>query len=188
MHGLPLLSLSAAQISSTIAVNLQSHFNTLQTFLPSILSSPTGGTIVTISSVLGHLGAAHLTDYTATKAGLLALHASLRAELATTYRTQGGDKVRTILVAPGQLATRLFEGLETPSPFFGPVLAPVELAREIVRLVDAGVSGEIRLPLYARFIGLIGILPPGLQAVARWVSGVDGAMAGMRRGKVKHGE
>lgn len=183
MHGLPLLSLSSSQISTTIAVNLQSHFNTLQTFLPSILKSPQGGTIVTVSSVLGYLGAAHLSDYTATKAGLLALHASLVAELRTTYWSQGGHKVKTICVAPGQLATRLFEGLKTPWPFFGPVVEPVELAREIVRMIDSGNSGEIRLPLYARFINFMGILPPGLKSAARRISGMDRAMAQMAREK-----
>lgn len=181
MHGRPLLSLTPAQISSTINVNLVAHFNTLHAFLPSLLASPSGGTVVTVASVLGKLGAAHLSDYTAAKAGLLALHASLTAELQSTYAGRGGERVRTVLVAPGQLATPLFAGLAPPSPFFGPVVEPVELARAIVRVVDAGASAEIALPLYARWIAWMGVLPPGLRRVARWASGVDAAMQGMAR-------
>jgi len=41
-------------------VNLLSNYHTVQTFLPGMLSRPGGGTIVTISSVLGYLGCASL--------------------------------------------------------------------------------------------------------------------------------
>lgn len=53
-----------------------------------------GGHIVTVSSVLGHLGAANLSAYTASKAALMAYHASLAAELR-----QSAPAVKTILVA-----------------------------------------------------------------------------------------
>lgn len=159
---------------------MRAHFNTLQVFLPAILKTSNGGAVVTIASVLGKLGAAYLSDYTASKAGLIALHKSLAAELNTVYKKQGGDRVQTVLVTPGQLATKLFDGLETPSAFFGPVVEPVVLAREVIRKLDTGTSGEISLPLYARFISILEILPPGLQLLARWVSGVDTAMAGMQ--------
>ena len=143
-----------------------------------MLSSECGGTIVTISSVLGKLGASHLSDYTAAKAGLIALHRSLRAELSSSSASEGAENIRTILVTPGQLSTSLFAGVETPSSFFGPVMEPVKLAREIVRMVDAGESGEISLPLYARWIEWMFVLPVSLQRLGRWVSGVDGAMEG----------
>jgi NAD(P)-dependent dehydrogenase (short-subunit alcohol dehydrogenase family) len=183
--GLPLLSLTPSQINTTLQTNLHSHFHTLQTFLPSLLASPQGGTIVTIASVLGRLGAAHLTDYAAAKAGLIALHASLRAELMATNAPAGAENVKMVLVTPGQLGTRLFEGVKTPSSFLGPVVEAVELAREIVRVVDEGVSGEVSLPLYAQWVGVLQVLPWSLQRVARWASGVDGAMSGFRGGGKK---
>jgi hypothetical protein len=85
-----------------------------------------------------------------------------------------------VLVTPGQLGTRLFEGVQTPSSFLGPVVEAPELAKEIVRVVDEGVSGEISLPLYAKWVGILQVLPFSLQRVARWVSGVDRAMEGFR--------
>lgn len=181
VSGSSLLALTPSQINLTLQTNLHSHFHTLQTFLPSLLASPTGSTIVTISSVLGRLGAAHLTDYAAAKAGLIALHASLRAELSSPKAPAGAENVRMVLVTPGQLGTRLFADVQTPSPFLGPVVEAVELAGEIVRMVDSGCSGEVSLPLYARFIGVLEAMPFSLQRAARWASGVDRAMEGFRR-------
>ena len=79
-------------------------------------------------------------------------------------------------MTPGQLATPLFGTLETPSTFFGPVVEPVELARAIVKMVDVGESGEISMPLYARWIEWTKILPASMDKVVRWFSGMDRAM------------
>ena len=153
VHGKPLLSLNSHEIEQSFKVNTLAHFNTIRTCLPGMLASKTGGTIVTVASVLGKLGASHLSDYTATKAALIAMHSSLRAELnSSSTAPEGAESIRTILVTPGQLSTNLFQGVETPSSFLGPVVETVELAREIVKMVDLGMSGEISLPLYARWI------------------------------------
>lgn len=176
VNGKPLLDLTSAEVKRNFNVNLLSHFHTIRTFLPSMLASETGGTLVTISSVLGKLGASHLSDYTAAKAGLIAMHASLRAELASSLAPEGAEGIRTILVTPGQLSTSLFHGVQTPSTFFGPVVEPVELARELVRMIDAGESGEISMPLYARWIDWLHVLPVSVQKIARQLSGMDRAM------------
>jgi short-subunit dehydrogenase len=114
-------------------------------------------------------------DYTAAKAGLITLHASLRAEL--NYSTDpAAQHIRTVLVTPGQLDTKLFSGLTTPSNFLAPVVEPVELAKEIVRMVDSGYSGEVLTPLYTRWVPLLNGLPVGLQSILRAWSGMDRAM------------
>ncbi|OCK77745.1 NAD(P)-binding protein [Lepidopterella palustris CBS 459.81] len=172
VHGKPLLELSPEEIESTFRINTLSHFHTLQTFLPGMLSAGYG-TIVTVSSVLAHLGAANLSDYTSSKSALLALHASLRAELALLPQ---GPNINTILVTPGQLCTPMFSGVKTPSNFFAPIVGPVDVAKEIIRMVDRGESGEIAVPLYARWIRLLGVMPVGLQSMIRAWSGVDRAM------------
>ena len=174
VNGKPLLSLTPQDIDRNFQVNLLSHFHTIQTFLPRMLESEHGGTIVTMASVLAHLGCAHLSDYTAAKAGLVAMHASLSAELAESPR------IKTLLVTPGQISTPLFEGVRTPSNFLGPVLEPVEVAKEIIAAIDAGVSGELAMPLYARWIKVLGVLPVGVQKVLRWLSGMDKAMEGFK--------
>jgi short-subunit dehydrogenase len=138
------------------------------------------GTIVTVSSVLGHLGAANLSSYSASKAALLALHSSLRAELA---QNPDAADIKTILVTPGQMGTKMFENLTTPSNFWGPVVSPAEVAKDVLKLVERGESGEVAVPVYSRYVQVLGVLPVGVQAVVRRLSGVDTAIA--RAGLVK---
>ncbi|KAI9674135.1 MAG: hypothetical protein M1817_001953 [Caeruleum heppii] len=178
VNGRPLLELSAEQIERNFRVNLLSHFYTLQTFLPGMLREKRG-TIVTISSVLAHLGCRNLSDYTAAKAGSVALHSSLIAELPEKSQAD----IKTLLVTPGQLSTSLFAGVHTPSTFLGPVVEPVEVAKAIIAAVDEGISGTLAMPLYARWVSVLGILPVGMQRVLRWASGMDRAMDGFRRNK-----
>ena len=69
----------------------------------------------------------------------------------------------------------MFKGMKTPSNFLAPVVAPIELAKEIVRTIDSGWSGEVVLPLYARTTALIPALPVGLQKIVKTLSGMDRA-------------
>jgi short-subunit dehydrogenase len=159
-------------MTSTFRVNTLSHFTTLRTFVPYMLKEGRG-TIVTVSSVLGHLGAANLGAYTASKAALLALHHSLRAELA---QRPDAKEIKTILVQPGQMGTNMFAGVQTPSNFLAPIVTPAEIAKDIIRLIEKGESGEIALPLYSRYIQILGVLPVGVQHLVRRWSGMDKAV------------
>lgn len=169
--GKSLLEMDMAEIDKSLLTNLLSSFYTLKTFLPAMIRGENGGTIVTVSSVIGQLGAANLTDYAAAKAGLIALHKSLTAELRQSH-----PAIRTILVTPGQLSTPLFYGVQTPNSFLAPVVEPVEVAKEIISSIDNGLAEHISMPLYARLGDWYNVLPLGLQKVARRLAGVDTAM------------
>ncbi|OJJ36638.1 hypothetical protein ASPWEDRAFT_50087 [Aspergillus wentii DTO 134E9] len=172
INGKPFLSIPAEAFQKTIRTNLLSVFHTSQVFLPGILSAENGGTIVNVSSVLGHLSAAGLSDYSASKAGLSSLHRTLEAEL----RASGDDeRVKMLLVEIGQMATPLFNWIKTPSNFFAPVLEPVHVAQQIVSAIDNGRGGVIRLPAFAALINWYAVLPVGLQKIARSLSGIDRA-------------
>ncbi|KAF2840031.1 NAD(P)-binding protein [Patellaria atrata CBS 101060] len=182
VHAKSILDLNPEDIDRSLRTNLHSHYHTLRTFLPGILRSENGGTIVTLSSTLAHLGCSHLSTYTASKAALLALHASLRAELShfssPAYEKQypGAKYIKTLLVSPGQLATPLFDGLKTPSSFLAPVLEPVEVAKEIIRMVERGEGGEIVTPFYSKWVPWMTVLSPGVRdLLIRW-SGRDKAI------------
>jgi NAD(P)-dependent dehydrogenase (short-subunit alcohol dehydrogenase family) len=196
MNTKSILDLKSEEIEKSFRVNLLSHYHTIQAFLPGMLEAGRG-TVVTVASVLGHLGCANLcmvhfkdsetflltsssADYTAAKAGLLALHASLRAELSHSKDPAAQD-IRTVLVAPGQLDTQLFSGLTTPSNFLAPVVEPVQLAREVVKMVDSGHSGEVLVPLYAKWVPLLAALPSGMQRILRTLSGMDTAMLNLSK-------
>ncbi|KAI9846654.1 MAG: hypothetical protein M1837_003709 [Sclerophora amabilis] len=163
VNGKRLLELSPQQIEKNFRVNLLSHFYTLQCFLPGMIRH-NRGTIVTVSSVLA--------DYTASKAALYALHSSLTAELPPE------SNIKTVLVTPGQISTSLFAGVETPSNFLGPVLEPVDVAKEIIKAIDEGRGGVLAMPLYTRWVQVLGVLPVGAQKIFRSLSGWDRAMEG----------
>ncbi|KAH6724502.1 hypothetical protein DL95DRAFT_325521 [Leptodontidium sp. 2 PMI_412] len=171
VNGKPLLDLSTDEIDRTFRVNILSHFYTIKAFLPGMIRAKTG-TIVTISSVLGQLGAASLSDYTASKAGITALHKSLVAELKDT------PEIKTVLVTPGQLSTPLFNGVRTPNSFLAPLLEPVDVAKEVIAAIDSGSSAVLAMPLYARWIDWMNVLPVGVQTIVRKMAGVDSAMKG----------
>lgn len=177
INGLPLLELSADTVEKTLRTNLLAAFHLYQVFLPKIISDmENGGTIVTISSVLGQATPAGLSDYSASKAGLSALHRTLEAEL------RGNERIKMLLVEIGQMSTPLFDWIKTPSHFAAPNLEPVEVAREIVASVDGGCGGVLRLPLYAKLINWYSVLPSTIQLLARYLAGVDVAVsAGLRK-------
>ncbi|KAI5281515.1 hypothetical protein KEM54_003238 [Ascosphaera aggregata] len=174
----PLLQSTPQAIRKTIDANLITYFNTLKVFLPNLVSNPHGGHIITMSSVIGWLTAAGLTDYSATKAGMTAVHKALLAEL----RVSGAlDKVKMVLIEMGQVATPLFGALDTPSQFFAPILAPEAVAEKIVQKIESGRGGLLRVPFYAQFVGIYAILPGAVQRLARWLSGIDLAVERSQR-------
>lgn len=180
INGQNILSLSPDAMKKTIRTNLLAPFHTFQVFLPGMMTAENGGAIVTVSSVLGQLTAAGLADYSASKAGLSALHRTLEAEL----RASGLDeKIKLLLVETGQMCTPLFDGVETPNGFFAPVLEPIQVAYEIVSAVDKGTSGVIRLPAFAALVNWYAVLPASIQRLARYLSGIDGAIAKAFAGK-----
>ncbi|KAI1127547.1 short-chain dehydrogenase [Nemania abortiva] len=168
--GKKLLDMDVDEVEKSLRTNLLSHFYTVKTFLPGMINSETGGTIVTMSSVIGHLGAAQLSDYAAAKAGVTAFHKSLAAEL------QEYPEIKTILVTPGQLSTPLFTGVRTPNSFIAPIVEPIDVAKEVIKAIDLGLSDHIGMPLYARWIDWYNVLPVGLQKIARRMSGIDRSM------------
>jgi short-subunit dehydrogenase len=174
INGQPFLSLQSNSMMKTIQTNLLAPFHTMQIFLPGMIAAESGGTIVNVSSVLGQLTPARLSDYSASKAGLSALHKTLEAELR---KSGHDDKVKMLLVETGQMATPLFGALETPNKFFAPVLEPVQVARDIVSAIDMGKSGVIRFPAFATMVNWYAVMPASVQRLARYLSGIDGAMA-----------
>ncbi|KAL5115907.1 hypothetical protein ACEQ8H_006223 [Pleosporales sp. CAS-2024a] len=171
-----ILDTTMEEVEKTFRVNTLSHFFTLQAFLPHMIRQGRG-TIVTVSSVLGHVGAANLSAYASSKAALLALHHSLRAELG---QMPEAAEIKTILVTPGQMSTRMFADVAPPSHFFAPIATPADLAKSIIRLVDRGESGDVAIPLYSHYIALFSVLPVGIQHLLRRWSGLDHAVRNAR--------
>lgn len=156
-----------------------------------------GATIVNVSSIIGTIGPSQLTAYSASKAGLKLFHDSLTHELGEPYYSKKPSKsdlasseykakygplhrrfpVNTLLVLPGQVSTRMFQGVDTPSNFFGPILLPEQVASEIGIAILTSRTGTLELPLYTRFAWVIWVLPGFLVEGVRKLSGVDEKMS-----------
>ncbi|KAI0462521.1 hypothetical protein LJB42_004015 [Komagataella kurtzmanii] len=171
--GKSLLELSHDEIERTIKVNLLSSFYTIKAFLPEMLKARRGY-IITIGSVLGYISPARLSAYGASKSGLVALHESLTYELGPPSLNQSG--VKTLLICPGQMQTRMFNGVITPSSLVAPLLDPTYVAKYIVGAVELGRRGEIKIPFYGNFLPIIRAAPWPIVELARGMSGIDASM------------
>ncbi|OWZ26062.1 hypothetical protein C349_07099 [Cryptococcus neoformans var. grubii Br795] len=182
VNGKLLLDLTEEDITSTFGSNTLAHFWVLKTFLPAMLRQGRGH-IVTMSSILGIVGAAQMTDYCASKAAVLSLHQTLRFELDSRYQRPG---IRTTLVLPAYTLTSLFNRVKLPTnrffDFLCPPVQPRAVVEHIISALDDNESRIIRLPFYsnfARFCGdAVGLVPAGARDFVQWLSGADHAMKG----------
>ncbi|KAG9292948.1 hypothetical protein G9A89_016310 [Geosiphon pyriformis] len=172
IRGKTILDESHEEISKTIGVNLLSSFWTTKVFLPDMVKN-NHGHIVTISSAIAYTGVSQAADYSASKAGLLGFHESLRFELHSRYNAK---KVRTTLVCPGKVGTELFAGVEVSSPFFTPQLAPLDVVKAIITALDKNEGDDILIPYYVNLLPIIRFLPGFMIDLMRKFSGLDECM------------
>ncbi|KAF3910637.1 hypothetical protein ABW21_db0205004 [Orbilia brochopaga] len=138
----PLLKIPIARTQKLLNVNLVSHFAMLHEFLPSMVAN-NHGHVVQIASMCSYLSICGLSDYCASKAGVLALHETLRQELRHLYKA---DKVRTSIVHPTWMRTNIIEFedwvKERKLPF-----APLDkCAKQIVDSIMEGYSARVLVP------------------------------------------
>ena len=81
-----------------------------------------------------------------------------------------------MLVTPGQMATPLFDGVQTPNEWLAPVLKPADVATKIVASMEKGSIETISSPLYTNFLPMFRSLPWRPVEVARRFSGMDRGM------------
>lgn len=173
-YGKSLLELNYEEIEKTIKVNLLSSFYTIKVFLPEMLKVKRGY-IITIASVLGYMSPARLSDYGASKSGLIALHESLTYELGPPSLSPNG--IKTLLICPGQLSkTRMFSSIRTPSAIIAPELEPSHVAKKLIHSIELGRRGEIKLPFYGNFMPIMRAIPWPIVEFLRDYSGMDKSM------------
>lgn len=165
-----LVDMRPTQIETIMSTNLLSQFWTLKTFLPHMLEV-NRGYIVTVASALGYIGPARASAYSASKAGLIGLHDSITHEIR-----RNNACIRTLLVTPGQFDSRMFRKVKTPSKMLAPVVSTRDLALAIVNALESGRGGSISMPMYAKLLPLVKILPGGVTDLVRTIFGMDYAM------------
>ena len=98
-----MMRMTEAQWDAVIAVNLKSAFNFIHACTP-IMMRQTGGSIINMASVVGVHGNAGQANYSASKAGLIALAKSIAQEL-------GSRGIRANSIAPGFIETAMTAAL-----------------------------------------------------------------------------
>jgi all-trans-retinol dehydrogenase (NAD+) len=117
VSGKSVLDNSDFMIKKTLEVNTLSHLYTIREFLPDMLRLKKGH-IVSIASVAGITGSPGLCDYSASKAGAIAIDDSLRTEL----KKQGHYKyIKTTCINPFFINTGMFDGVDDKWKLF-PIL------------------------------------------------------------------
>ncbi len=94
-----LIRMSEKQWDEVINVNLKSAFNFMHAVSP-IMIKQRSGSIISLSSVVGLTGNAGQTNYSASKAGIIALTRSVAQEL-------GARGIRANAIAPGYIMTNM---------------------------------------------------------------------------------
>lgn len=98
-----MLRMSESQWDAVIAVNLKSAFNFIHACVP-IMMRQRGGSIINMASVVGVHGNAGQCNYSASKAGMIALAKSIAQEM-------GAKGIRANAIAPGFIETAMTAAL-----------------------------------------------------------------------------
>lgn len=97
-----LLKMTDDQWDSVIAVNLTAIFKLSREAAAVMKAKGQGGSILNAASVVAHYGNFGQTNYSATKAGVIAMTKTMAKEL-------GKDKIRVNAIAPGFIATPMVQ-------------------------------------------------------------------------------
>jgi len=184
-HGKLLVDLSPEEVQRSFSVNTLAHFYILKAFLPGMIKEKKGH-IITMSSVLATAPACRVSDYAATKAAIYAMHDSLRYELDNVHDC---PDIRTTVVLPGYVATKMFQGAVISSNpiirFLCPVVQPITVIKAIITALDDQHSQEIFLPFYAGLGPYLRLTPSFVRDFFMNISGANAALEGFPEAREK---
>lgn len=118
-----MLRMSEAQWDSVIGVNLKSAFNFTHALTP-IMARQRGGSIISLSSVVGVSGNAGQCNYSASKAGIIGLTKSIAKEM-------GPRGIRANAIAPGFIISEMTAAL------------PEEVRKDWVKTIPLRRGGDV---------------------------------------------
>ncbi|KIM68923.1 hypothetical protein SCLCIDRAFT_1209140 [Scleroderma citrinum Foug A] len=181
VQGKLILDLKPEDVTQTFGVNTFAHFWILKAFLPKMIERKHGH-IVTLASVMGLVGSAQMTDYSASKAAVVNMHESLRYELDNRYNA---PNIRTTVLCPGHILTPLFSTITVPQNafyrFFVPSLSPLTVVKAIIQALDAQESRTIYLPFYVNSSVLMKTFPSFIRDLAQKLTSADYLMENFRK-------
>ncbi|GAA6052692.1 hypothetical protein JCM3770_007177 [Rhodotorula araucariae] len=148
-RGKTILDTKPEEFLLTYKVNVLGAHNILREFLPHIIKI-NHGHIMTTASSASYAAIPQLSEYSCSKAAVLALHETLTAELRHRYNA---PRVRTSVICPTKVSTQMGDAMkDTDNQFLTPTLSAPWLAREMVRIIDSGLSDHLVTPHFAHFL------------------------------------
>ena len=126
---------AASEYQQVFDVNFFGTVRVLEAVLPILTAQSSGGHVAVTASLTGYIGLPHGSPYSATKAALISMCESLRAELAP-------HNVAVTVINPGFVKTPLTDRNDFPMPF----LIDAERAAAIIERGLADRRFEIRFP------------------------------------------
>ena len=117
------MRMSEAQWDAVIDVNMKSAFNFLHAVVP-VMARQRSGSIINMASIAGQTGNPGQVNYSASKAGLIAMAKSVAKEM-------GGRGLRANAIAPGYVITEMTEAL------------PQAVRDEFVKMIPLGRGASV---------------------------------------------
>jgi short-subunit dehydrogenase len=162
----PFMDGDPATYEKTIAVNFTGCVHALQLTLPSMLERRRGR-VVMVASLMGRITVPGAAVYGASKAAVVSLAETVRAELR-------GSGVDVVCVLPSMVRTEALSGV--PESRIVPVVEPEEVAAAIVEACQRG-GRDIAVPRWAGPVARAGgAMPPALLRPLRRLLRDDRAM------------
>ncbi|BGP38484.1 hypothetical protein JCM10450v2_002432 [Rhodotorula kratochvilovae] len=148
-RGKTILDTKPEEFLLTYKVNVLGAHNILREFLPHIIKI-NHGHIMTTASSASYAAIPQLSEYSCSKAAVLALHETLTAELRHRYNA---PRVRTSVICPTKVSTQMGDAMkDTDNQFLTPTLSAPWLAKEMVRIIDSGLSDHLVTPHFAHLL------------------------------------
>ncbi|KAJ3404667.1 hypothetical protein HDV05_007044, partial [Chytridiales sp. JEL 0842] len=155
VNGRTFLNTAETQIDKVIGVNLMGPIWLMKAFLPGMMEK-NHGHIVNVASVMAYVGASNMTDYCASKSGLMGFHEALRQEIRHT-------KVRLTAVFPGLIHTGMFKGVEYSMNWLTRPLETQEVSEAILQALIKNRHGEVKLPFFTVLTPAVRMLAPEIS-------------------------
>jgi len=162
-----------AQMKKTIDVNLLGSMWFTRQFLPEMMEHNSGH-IVNISSAMGLQAVPRMSDYVATKFGLIGYSDTLRLEM----KKHGYQGVKVTVVCPSGIDTEMFKGYR--APWLSPLLKPEDVSRKIIKAVKKEKT-YLKLPFIVKTIPFLRGLPAGMTDKMADMLGLSQSMDHLKR-------
>ncbi|GAA6062654.1 hypothetical protein JCM10212_003466 [Sporobolomyces blumeae] len=148
-RGKTILDTRPEEFLLTYKVNVLGAHNILREFLPHLISINHGHVMTTASSA-SYAAIPSLSEYSCSKAAVLALHETLNGELRHRYNA---PRVRTSVICPTKVSTQMGDAMkDQDTQFLSPTLDAGWLAGEMVRIIESGLSDHLVTPHFAHLL------------------------------------